>query len=233
MKHIFDDERTKVYLERWAQQDQTLSAPLIIASFFFWNSGTPEQMSQSGMLRSLLFQVFEQKPELLPIVLPTLWLRQYSKILADGPHVVWSESWTLSLLLTAFKLLTTQKEVPCKLFFLIDGLDEFDGDHEVLAELFNDIAQTLVPNSKSSVKVCVSSRPYVVFQESFEGCPMLKLQDLTFHDIKLFVSDRFLKNSAFKRLALREPQATSQLIEAVVSKAGGVFSGFSSLLKTC
>jgi hypothetical protein len=223
MKHIFDDDRTKVYLERWTRQDRSRSAPLIIASFFFWNSGTPEQMSESGMLRSLLFQVFEQKPELLPIVLPTLWLRQYSKILADGPHVVWAENWTLSFLLTAFRRLTTQKEVPCKLFSLIDGLDEFDGDHEVLAELFNDIAQTLVLNSKSSVKVCVSIRPYVVFQESFEGCPMLKLQDLTFYDIKLFVSDRFLKNSAFKRLALREPQATSQLIEAVVSKAGGVF----------
>ncbi|PVH69299.1 hypothetical protein DL98DRAFT_625614 [Cadophora sp. DSE1049] len=223
MKHIFDDMRTKDYLETWARLDGTPDAPLIIASFFFWNSGTIEQRSQLGMLRSLLFQVFEQKPELLPIVLPSLWLKQYGKYLADGPHAVWSETWTLSMLMAALKRLTIQQEMPCKFFFLIDGLDEFDGDHEVLAELFNDLSMNLVPNSKSRVKTCVSSRPYVVFQENFAGSPTLNLQDLTLHDITLFVRDRFLGNGAFKKLAAREPAATSQLIQAVVSKAGGVF----------
>ncbi|KAL5313509.1 hypothetical protein ACEPPN_017929 [Leptodophora sp. 'Broadleaf-Isolate-01'] len=221
MKHILDDERTQIYLERWAHQEP--SAPLVVASFFFWNSGTLEQRSQIGMLRSLLFQVLDQKPKLLPIILPSLWLRQYRKYLADGPRAVWSEGWTLRVLMTAFRRLMTQKEVSCKLFFLIDGLDEFDGDHEVLAELFNDITKTAVPNGKTSVKVCVSSRPYVVFRENFEGCPTLAVQDLTMEDITLFVSDRFHGNSAFQKLALREPEATTELIQAVVSKASGVF----------
>ncbi|KAG4432955.1 hypothetical protein IFR05_011550 [Cadophora sp. M221] len=223
MKHILDDERTKEYLEMWAQQDADSSGPLIIASFFFWNSGTLEQRSQMGMLRSLLFQVFEQEPKLIPIVLTSLWLKQYGKYLTNGPGVVWTESWTLSMLMTAFKLLTKQQEVPCKIFFLIDGLDEFEGDQELLAELFNDISKALVPDVKSSIKLCVSSRPYVVFQENFEGCPMLKLQDLTLRDITWFVSDRFLGNGAFNKLAAREPQATNELIDAVVSKSGGVF----------
>ncbi|KAH9210060.1 hypothetical protein DL95DRAFT_276340, partial [Leptodontidium sp. 2 PMI_412] len=190
MKHILDDERTKEYLEQWARQNGESGARLIVASFFFWNSGALEQRSQMGMLRWLLFQVLEQEPELLPIVLPSLWIMQYRAYLT--------------------------------LFFLIDGLDEFEGDQELLAELFNDISKSRLPNTKSSVKLCVSSRPYVVFQENFQGYPMLKLQELTVHDITQFVSDRFLGNGAFKKLAAREPQSTTQLIDAVVSKADGV-----------
>ncbi|KAK0118369.1 hypothetical protein ONS95_012657 [Cadophora gregata] len=127
------------------------------------------------------------------------------------------------MLMAALKRLTSQQEMPCKLFFLIDGLDEFDGDHEVLAGFFNDMSKNFVQNSKSTVKICVSSRLYVVFQENFAGSRMLKLQDLTLPDIALFVRDRFLKDGTFKMLAAREPEATTHLIQAVVSKASGVF----------
>ncbi|PVH71502.1 hypothetical protein DL98DRAFT_435100, partial [Cadophora sp. DSE1049] len=223
MKHILDDPRTKTSLETWARRDGTPDTPLIIATFFFWNSGTLQQRSQMGMLRSLLFQVCEQKPELLPIILPSVWLTQYGKYLANGPHVVWSQTWNTSMLMEAFKRLAIQQDVSCKLFFLIDGLDEFDGDHELLAELFNHISAKPAPGCKSAVKLCVSSRPYVVFQDNFEGCPMLKLQDLTVHDITLFVRDRFLGNGAFRKLAGREPETSTQLIDAVVSKSDGVF----------
>ncbi|KAH6716669.1 hypothetical protein BKA61DRAFT_732939 [Leptodontidium sp. MPI-SDFR-AT-0119] len=223
MKHILDDERTKEYLEQWARQNGESGARLIVASFFFWNSGALEQRSQMGMLRWLLFQVLEQEPELLPIVLPSLWIMQYRAYLTVGPGAAWTEALTLGMLMTAFKRLTAQQEIPCKLFFLIGGLDEFEGDQELLAELFNDISKSRLPNTKSSVKLCVSSRPYVVFQENFQGYPMLKLQELTVHDITQFVSDRFLGNGAFKKLAAREPQSTTQLIDAVVSKADGVF----------
>ena len=223
MKHILDDYRTRISLEKWARRDGAFDAPLIMASFFFWNSGSLEQRSQIGMLRSLLFQVFEQKPELISVVLPSLWLKQYGKYLADGPNVVWSEKWSLSMLMTAFKRLASQPDVSCKLFILIDGLDEFDGDHELLAELLNEISKKVVPNSKSSVKLCVSSRPYVGFQQTFEGHPTLRLQDLTSHDITIFVQDRFLSSGAFRELASRDPEASTGLTEAVVSKSHGVF----------
>jgi hypothetical protein len=44
---------------------------------------------------------------------------------------------------------------------MINGLDEFDGDHEELANLFKEI--TNYPN----VKVCLLSRPWVVFEDIF------------------------------------------------------------------
>jgi hypothetical protein len=222
MKHIFDDDRTRLYLQRWAQIGESKNVPLVIASFFFWNSGTLEQRSQIGMLRSLLFQVLEQKPDLIPIVFPLLWAKQYGKWLADGISV-WSESWTLRTLLSAFRRLVTQREIHIKLFFLIDGLDEFDGNHEVLAEAFNEIAVTSTSVKNHWIKCCVSSRPWVVFKENFEGCPNLQLQDLTYDDIQKFVTGSFLANSAFRRLSLQDPLPMTELIEEVVTKAEGVF----------
>ncbi|KAH8773150.1 hypothetical protein F5882DRAFT_172339 [Hyaloscypha sp. PMI_1271] len=73
MKHLYDDRRTRKYLKTWAG-----NAPLCVASFFFWNSGSREQKSQIGLLRSLLFQLFSQHPNLIPIVLPELWAKTYS-----------------------------------------------------------------------------------------------------------------------------------------------------------
>lgn len=74
MKQIFDEPRTRRYLEKWAGKE----APMCLATFFFWNSGTPEQKSQIGFLRAILFQVLEQHPDLIPITFPDLWAEMYS-----------------------------------------------------------------------------------------------------------------------------------------------------------
>jgi NACHT domain len=220
MKHIYDDERTRLYLKEWAQIGDSKHVPLVIASFFFWNSGTMEQRSQIGMLRALLFQVLDQELDLIPIVLPDIWARLYSKFLSQAPSI-WSEPWTLRLLLVAFKRLLAQKQINVKICFLIDGLDEFDGNHEVLAELFHDVVDSC--SSASNVKVCLSSRPWVVFKDNFGMCPSLQLQNLTFTDIKNYVDQEFRKNSAFRNLLRQDPRATDALVEEVVTKAEGVF----------
>ncbi len=107
--------------------------------------------------------------------------------------------------------------------FLVDSLDECDGDHEELAELFNEMVVGASNYGHGHyIKICVSSRPWVGFKENFEGCPKLCLQDLTFHDIKKFVTEKFLASRAFTKLAVREPKSTSQLIEKMVMKAEGV-----------
>jgi len=56
------------------------------------------------MLRSVLFQILEQKSELLPVVFPILWAKQYEKRIAGEPST-WSETWTLRLLRAAFRRL--------------------------------------------------------------------------------------------------------------------------------
>ena len=55
--------------------------------------------------------------------------------------------------------------------FCIDGLDEFNGDHTKLIELFKGLA------ASSKVKFCISSRPLPEFQDAFGLGPKLVLQD--------------------------------------------------------
>lgn len=75
--------------------------------------------------------------------------------------------WSLRYLMSSFKTLVQQAIIPLKICLLIDGLDEFDGDHDEIADLFKDAAAC------HNIKVCLSSRPWVVFQESFYNCPTL------------------------------------------------------------
>jgi hypothetical protein len=67
MKQVYDDDRTQNYLKIWIS-----NKPLCTPTFFFWNSGTKEQRSQIGLLRSLLFQVLDQTPKLVPIIMPQI-----------------------------------------------------------------------------------------------------------------------------------------------------------------
>jgi NACHT domain len=222
MKHLYDDERTHRYLDQWARTGGTKDSPLRLATFFFWNSGSLEQRSQSGMLRSLLFQILSQQPDLIPIVFPEVWAIQYTKALYDQQDLLkWHEPWGLRRLLTAFKDALAQSMVAIKLCLLIDGLDEFDGDHEILADLFNEVAGPSKINS--SIKICLSSRPWNIYRENFGHGPSLQLQSLTYKDIEKYVIDRFNANEPFQRLAKGDFQTAIKLQREIIAKAEGVF----------
>ncbi|CZR69246.1 uncharacterized protein PAC_19146 [Phialocephala subalpina] len=219
MKHIFEQERTRQYLNRWARGSDGFKGKGILicfATFFFWNSGTQEQKSQSGLLRSLLFQVLSHNPELVSIAFPDIWATTYSGLINDT-SLEFDHIFTLGRLITAFRAIIHQNSVPMKLCFLVDGLDEFDGSHEEMANLFKDVA------TAKNVKVCLSSRPWVVFSESFKNCPSLRLQDLTRPDITSYVNGKFGQSEAFCSLLLREPQSAPELLTEIIDKADGVF----------
>jgi hypothetical protein len=74
MRYIFDHKQTKDLLKIWASPRKPA-----IASFFFWNSGTLLQRSQSGLLRALLYETLNSHRELVPIVLPWQWATEYSR----------------------------------------------------------------------------------------------------------------------------------------------------------
>lgn len=73
MKHIVSHGKTSVLLKSWAGDSN-----LCIGEFFFWNSGSMQQRSQSGLFRSLLYKILSQSPELVPIVLPAQWSAGYT-----------------------------------------------------------------------------------------------------------------------------------------------------------
>lgn len=78
MKFLCDHEQTRKLLAPWASPIK-----LDLANFFFWNSGTTDQKSQSGLLRSLLHEILSkhrvsQVPRaVLPFCLLFQGLRMY------------------------------------------------------------------------------------------------------------------------------------------------------------
>ncbi|PMD19918.1 hypothetical protein NA56DRAFT_574848 [Hyaloscypha hepaticicola] len=222
MKHIFDDIRTRQYLRVWAtgnahESQSRQQIPLCLATFFFWNSGTPEQKSQSGLLRALLYQVLSDWPELISVVFPHMWAKWYSDSIETGLSLSFDQALTVRRLTSAFRKLSQQTMVPLKLCFLVDGLDEFYGDHEELATLFK------LATASPMVKVCLSSRPWVIFEQIYGARPSMRLQDLTYLDIYHYVSSNFNHNPAFGRLEVSDPGAAVLLRNEVIEKADGVF----------
>jgi hypothetical protein len=124
---------------------------------------------------------------------------------------------SLTNLEEAFITLSDLSSAEFKICFFIDGLDEYDRDPELLINLFRTISKS------PYVKVCLSSRPWLIFEEAFEGCPGLRLQDLTRDDIVQYVLDKLHTNERMKRLKQSDPTGADLLVRTITDKANGVF----------
>lgn len=223
MKYIYGHAKTREQLKIWAG-----ASPCDICGFFFWHNGTEEQRSQRGLLRTLLFEILQSHRELIPSVLPNLWdawsaraktalklgtISSKAAILSGD-----QKPWTLSQLKTAFRLLIRKCQGRgINLCFFIDGLDEYGGDHDDIAEYFLAFA------NEPGIKMCLSSRPLVVFEDAFAQYPGLKLQNLTHVDIRRFVEDRLEGHRHMAKLSHTHPEEATKLIREIVTKASGVF----------
>ncbi|KAK3313002.1 hypothetical protein B0H66DRAFT_631918 [Apodospora peruviana] len=106
------------------------------------------------------------------------------------------------------------------LFFAIDGQYEFDGGNEGISSLvdtFKDVA------SRPNVKALLSSRPWVVFEESFAGRPRLRLHELPRPDIRHFVDDEIDQHPRVQRLLLSNEKEIRSLKDGIVEASSGVF----------
>jgi hypothetical protein len=125
MKFLFEHEQTRVHLDSWAH------GKLTIAASFFWSAGSDLEKSHVGLLRALLYQILDQHPELIQLIFPERWTAVLRSPTQQKP-------WTEKELLIALKLLSQAPTSSLRLFFLIDGLDEFSGDHQDLIESLHD-----------------------------------------------------------------------------------------------
>jgi hypothetical protein len=200
-----DQPRCAQYLRKWSGEK-----PLIIASFYFWAAGSQVQMSQSGMFLSLLYQILEKCPEAIPFVSPGRW--EALCLFSDDP-----KGWTEEELCEMLRVAVLHVGSIANLCLFVDGLDEFDGKHDQLLCLFKDLV------SHPAVKICTASRPWIIFEDSFKHKPNLMLEDLTYSDIKEYVTSKFHEDPNFAQLQRREAVFAGQLIEDIVKKASGVF----------
>lgn len=193
----------------WTENRTVLSA-----QYFFWNPGHKLQNSFTGLLRSLLMQLLEQAPNLVPQVVN---LRKWRAARTSGNHVI---DWTdLDLQYTLHEYILCARR-SAKVFLLVDGLDEFKGSDNAREEL---IGFFINMASLENVKICLSSRPWNIFRDAFGEFPQLRLEDLTHDDISKYVEAQLHSHIRFQYLLRYNRMNAESLILAITHKAAGVF----------
>ncbi|RSL55044.1 hypothetical protein CEP53_007235 [Fusarium sp. AF-6] len=203
MKFVSDNEKTQRCLQGWAGHGE-----LILARHFFTIYGTAIQRSLEGLLRSLLYKILEGEPKLIPKLLPTRWAN-------TSKQPQWTHPELESALRTVAKM-----DLSIHICFFIDGLDEYSGDHL-------DICKTLKKLSEPSfIKICVSSRPWNVFEDAFGNSRESKLyiHELTHEDILNYTQARLSEHPRWSFVSSGPDAAASRsLIKEVVDRSMGVF----------
>ena len=221
MKYLSDHERTEQVLREWAGGDS-----IVIASHFFWSMGDDMQNSQQGLLQTLLFEIFRRCPDLIFKLVPSL------RNTTQDSRKYWQPStqWTRPELMRVLTNIKNQKLWSAKgavrFCFFIDGLDEYRGDHREICNVLKDLT------SGSHIKLCVSSRPWRIFEDALgkDKRAMLALHDLTREDIRLFVEDKFGMDCRYTALEQQEHEH-ADLVTELTETAQGVFLWVSLIVK--
>lgn len=216
MKYLSRHRLTQDRLYEWAGDKI-----LVRASFYFWFTGSALQKSQQGLLRSLLFEILRQCPSLIPTICHERWTSELP-----------IDSWTRVELMDTIKRLSLTSS-SFRFFFLIDGLDEYQGDDGATVGLNGDSVATHVRDiieamgilsSLEDVKVCLSSRPWPDFETEFGQIPDRKLyvHNENRDDIRMYIRERFERSLDFAK-STYEKQELQQLVDSMVEDSRGVF----------
>ncbi|KAK4235691.1 prion-inhibition and propagation-domain-containing protein [Achaetomium macrosporum] len=179
-------------------------------SLFFWNLGTPEQKTQEGLCRSLLYQVLSQRRALIPEALEGMW-KELSQTEGDVSLPSLSET------RRAFRIIASRSDELGKFCLFIDGLDEVTGNYQDAISFITEL------NLNANIKAVVSSRPIPACIAAFGDRPKLRLHDLTRPDIRTYVHKYIGGHEYMAALIRRHPDDARDLMEDIVNKASGVF----------
>jgi hypothetical protein len=169
-------------------------------------------MSIEGLCRTLLYDILSQLKDetaikkLFPERLEVLDLFGYDQ-----------EQWTATECLRSLQQLSQSCFNTYRIFFLIDGLDEFSGDQQRLLTVLHSLGQS------PHMKICCASRPWVEFQDAFHQAPSLMLQNLTRPDIEKYVEIKFDTHPAMKEAHAYSPETTKIIFQEICDKSSGVF----------
>lgn len=226
LKHLCSDSETQQKLLLWAGDKKLLKS-----SFFFWEVGKVPLLTQSeGLFRTLLYQILQQSPELVPNVYPEQWagldkighvpltgdtdyldsavnsLRESLQIHTDRVQ---------GMIETLEKACHAMVRHQCCLFMVIDGLDEHESDDPT--EVIGLIDRlTALPD----VKICVSSRSEGTSVHARANMTdEITLEHHNLMDIESYVRDRLQNHEQFKELGHRGPE----LIDKVTRDSRGIF----------
>jgi hypothetical protein len=209
MKYLLSQSRMFELLSKWA-----CGSSIVLASFFFYALGRPEQKSQSGLLRSLLYQLLNQDRNSIEIILPNMWQEACTNTDRDPLKL---SSPSIAEMTTALFDYCASCNASKKLFFMIDGADEYEGGDLDAVKFITDLGA--FPN----VKILVSSRPHPAYVAAFQRKPKLNLPSLTRGDIASYIIESIGAHPYLVTLSEIQPSVVEELIEDLISKASGVF----------
>jgi hypothetical protein len=204
VKFVSNHERTRRYLEAWANP-----AKLYTASYYFWNQGNEMQKSGLGPFQSLLYQIFREIPDLITLVC--------------SDHLE-HEAWDMESLAATFKRIGKQSTLEIRFCFFLDGLDEYAGEESDIVQMLDVIAEG------SHIKLCVSSRPGRMYEEHLRrGSQGFDIANFTRDDMREYVHERLHSSTKFQKLAYQDQTLQNMsypcqgLITDISQRARGVW----------
>jgi len=130
------------------------------------------QKSLQGLLQALLYDIYRKHPALVRLASPERWDS------AQSTAALWGRRELSDTLI----FIARMQHSPVKICLFIDGLDEFSGDHLDLCSLLESFSKS------DHVKLCVSSRPWNIFDTAFgsDSLKILIIHEHTTKDIRRF-----------------------------------------------
>ena len=192
MKHLADSQHV-----RKAVRDAHPHVEIITTVFFFYRTHSNNlARSKEGLIRSLLYQILERKPDLRDLI-DDIWgkikdrsfgrrleLEQELRISSPSREGIPSQWTTINLTQALKRIISLSTGV--RFLFFVDGLDEYEGKDVNLAEFFVELAET----AGSNLLMCLASRGHPDFKVAFRECPQLQMEMETADDLDLYVNER-------------------------------------------
>ena len=200
--------RSKDTLNKWDTEGN-----LVICSFFFWKTWSSLQKDYAGLLRSMLYQIAEQREDIVPIL-----MGRHTTLESKPGEAHWSAriyAWTKERLDDAMRRFIVNKPASIRLCLVVDGLDEYVGDEEFLLETVKYLSRD------PGTRICVSSRREQIFRLGFANSPQLRLHDLNRHDIEKATRERL--SPILEHYFPNSTKEADDLIRSVTYRSEGVF----------
>ena len=192
----------------------------ILAGFFFHDRGSQVQKSLPGFVREILFQLLKQSRALFSLIYPHI-RHLFTPGNARQTRKFLHEELTPRHICEILALI--ENDIPARLnvCIFIDALDEHDGNHRDLLMTIRSLVD-LQRNSNFHIRVCLASRPEIIFRAEYGSCPGFAIHERTSNDIGLYVKDRL--GAAAGQDWLRDSKNDLEsLAKTIIEMAKGVF----------
>ncbi|KAK4185300.1 hypothetical protein QBC35DRAFT_389789 [Podospora australis] len=207
MKYLIRSPETTLALQKWADDRE-----IMVLSSYFWNSGIVMQMNLMGLLRTLLHGALSQHRSFAAVLFPDR-LRTHRFL---GSPAAWQDPWTQDELQHCLRNLVEMARKTMNVVFFVDGLDEFKGHPREILDFLESLRG-------SNTKICISSRPWPIFGDTFHRQPNLKMEVLNKPDIDNYVTSKLRDHPGFDAFATVDKSLAGNLILDIIAKAEGVF----------